>query len=63
MKGQRAVFAKVKDDLQPKATEPETKALLQKFDLLAWLESKASGQAFAAVVREKYLHEASGMGT
>ena len=54
-RGQREVFAKVKNDLQPKAEEPETRALLQTFDLLAWLDSKARGQAFAAVVREKYL--------
>ena len=54
-RGQREVFAKVKNDLQPKAEEPETRALLQTFDLLAWLDGKARGQAFAAVVREKYL--------
>lgn len=54
-RGQREVFAKVKNDLQPKAEEPETRALLQTFDLLAWLDGKARGQAFASVVREKYL--------
>jgi len=57
-RGQREVFAKVKNDLQPKAQEPETRALLQTFDLLAWLDGKSRGQAFAAVVREKYLREA-----
>lgn len=51
---QRAVFAKVKQTLLPSANLPETRALLQTFDLLAWLEAKASGQTFAAVVREKY---------
>lgn len=56
-KSQREVFAKVKKDLQPKAQEPETRALLQTFDLLAWLDSKASGQTFASVVREKYQRE------
>ncbi|MBC7778368.1 MAG: hypothetical protein H7246_23250 [Phycisphaerae bacterium] len=57
VRSQREVFAKVKNDLQPKAQEPETRALLQTFDLLAWLDGKARGQAFAAVVREKYLRE------
>jgi tetratricopeptide (TPR) repeat protein len=56
-RGQREVFAKVKNDLQPKAQVPETRALLQTFDLLAWLDAKARGQEFAAVVREKYLRE------
>lgn len=56
-RNQRDVFAKVKNDLLPKAEEPETRALLQTFDLLAWLEGKARGQAFAAVVREKYKRE------
>ncbi|MDO8365460.1 MAG: hypothetical protein Q7T20_01600 [Saprospiraceae bacterium] len=56
-KGQREVFAKVKNDLQPKAEEPETRALLQTFDLLAWLDSKARGQRFATVVHEKYWRE------
>jgi hypothetical protein len=56
-KGQREVFEKVKNDLLPKAKEPETRALLQTFDLLAWLDSKSRGQSFAAVVREKYFRE------
>ena len=59
-KSQREVFAKVKNDLQPKALEPETRALLQTFDLLAWLEGKARGQAFATIVREKYQRESEG---
>ncbi|MFN0037116.1 MAG: hypothetical protein ACKVUS_18830 [Saprospiraceae bacterium] len=57
VRGQREVFEKVKNDLLPKAQEPETRALLQTFDLLTWLDAKARGQAFAAVVREKYLRE------
>ena len=57
VRGQREVFAKVKNDLQAKSQEPETRALLQTFDLLAWLDGKARGQAFATVVREKYLRE------
>jgi len=59
VQSQRAVFAKVKNDLQLKSEEPETKALLQTFDLLAWLEAKSSGQKFAKVVREKYLRARS----
>ncbi len=58
VRGQREVFAKVKNDLQTKAKEPETRALLQTFDLLAWLDGKARGQTFAVVVRDKYLREA-----
>jgi hypothetical protein len=54
IKSQRAVFARVKNDLLPKANEPETRALLQTFDLLAWLDGKAGGQSFAEVVRRKY---------
>lgn len=53
-KSRSAVFARVKNDLAPKANEPETRALLQTFDLLAWLDSKAGGQTFAEVVRGKY---------
>lgn len=60
VRGRREVFAKVKNDLQPKANEPETRALLQTFDLLVWLDAKARGQDFATVVREKYLREAGG---
>lgn len=56
-KSQREAFRKAKEDLVPVAQEPATRALLQTFDLLAWLEAKARGQTFAAVVREKYLHE------
>jgi hypothetical protein len=55
VRGQREVFARVKNDLEPKAQEPETRALLQTFDLLAWLDAKSRGQVFATVVREKYL--------
>lgn len=53
-RSRRAVFARVKNDLAPKANEPETRALLQTFDLLAWLDSKAGGQTFEEVVRKKY---------
>ncbi|MFN0214713.1 MAG: hypothetical protein ACKVT2_10695, partial [Saprospiraceae bacterium] len=57
LRSQREVFARVKNDLQAKTNEPETKALLQTFDLLAWLDAKAGGLAFATVVRQKYLRE------
>ncbi|HAD12882.1 MAG TPA: hypothetical protein DCF33_10655 [Saprospirales bacterium] len=53
-RSRRAVFARVKNDLAPKANEPETRALLQTFDLLAWLDSKAGGQTFEEIVRKKY---------
>ncbi len=56
-RGQREIFAKIKNDLEAKAQEPETRALLQTFDLLSWLDAKARGQQFATVVREKYLRE------
>ncbi len=62
LRSQRKVFARVKEDLQSKAQEPETRALLQTFDLLSWLDGKARDQAFATVVREKYLRERETIG-
>lgn len=53
-RSRQAVFAKVKNDLQPKIQEPETRALLQTFDLMAWLEGKATGKSFAEVVQATY---------
>ncbi|MCC7465507.1 MAG: hypothetical protein IT261_04525 [Saprospiraceae bacterium] len=53
----KEVFAQVKTDLLPLASEPETRALLQTFDLLAWLDAKAGGQTFETVVRKKYEQE------
>ena len=57
MAAEREVFAKVKNDLQARSKDPEARALLQTFDLLAWLDGKARGQSFATVVREKFLEE------
>lgn len=56
-RGAREVFAQVKVDLLPLANEPETRALLQTFDLLAWLDAKSGGQSFEEVVRGKYERE------
>ncbi len=54
---QRAVFQKMKNDLQELASSPVTKALLQTFDLDAWLTAKINGQTFAAAVAEKWRKE------
>lgn len=54
---QQVVFQKMKHDLQEVAQVPGIKALLQTFDLDAWLESKIRGETFAAVVREKWSRE------
>ncbi len=58
-KGNRAVFTQVKADLLPLANEPETRALLQTFDLMAWLDAKAEGRTFEEVVRRKYERESA----
>ncbi len=49
-----AAFQQMKADLEAEATSPGVGALLQTFDLGVWLESKVSGQTFAAAVREKF---------
>lgn len=54
---QPGVFQKMKTDLQELAQLPGAKALLQTFDLEAWLDSKISGRTFAATVREKWRME------
>lgn len=54
---QRNIFQKMKADLQEIVKMPGAKVLLQTFDLEAWLDSKISGQAFAAVVRDKWRRE------
>ena len=51
------IFQKMKADLQEIVKMPGAKVLLQTFDLEAWLDSKISGQAFAAVVRDKWRRE------
>lgn len=61
-RSRREVFDKMRTELEAKSEEPETKALLQTFDLSAWLESKWRGQTFATIVREKYLRELASVG-
>jgi hypothetical protein len=51
---QRLAFEKVKVWMEGRAGQPETKALLQTFDLLTWLDAKASGRTFAELVNEKF---------
>ena len=53
-KGQFEAFEKMQGYLQKEMEQPATKALLQTFDLDAWLESKINGQSFAATVRRKW---------
>ena len=54
---QQGVFQKIKIDLQEIAQVPGAKALLQTFDLEAWLDAKLGGRTFAAAVREKWQRE------
>ena len=54
---QQGIFQKMKIDLQEIALLPGAKALLQTFDLEAWLDAKTSGRTFAAEVREKWRRE------
>ncbi|MCB0533269.1 MAG: hypothetical protein H6574_14690 [Lewinellaceae bacterium] len=51
---QRIAFQKMQLDLQELANWPEAQALLQTFDLEAWLDSKISLQSFAQTVRAKW---------
>jgi len=51
----RLAFQKMQDDLGRLASWPDTRTLLQTFDLEAWLEAKINGRTFAQVVREKWL--------
>lgn len=53
-------FQKMKSDLEVQAKSPGVHALLETFDLGAWLHSKMNGQTFAATVREKWI---KGMGS
>lgn len=56
---QKAAFRRMQADLEGLATLPNVRAVLQTFDLDAWLESRFSGRTFAQVVREKWLRESS----
>ncbi len=55
-KAQLEAYEKMQDDLHKEINQTATKTLLQTFDLDAWLESKISGQSFAAVVRQKWVN-------
>lgn len=57
MARQKAVFRQMRGALQRLASVPDVRALLQTFDLDAWLESRLSGRTFARVVHEKWLME------
>lgn len=59
---QQAVFQKMKIDLQELALLPSAKAVLQTFDLEAWLDAKMSGRTFATTVKEKWSREISKSG-
>lgn len=50
----QVAFQKMQEDLRLLAAWPETRTLLQTFDLEAWLEAKIQGQTFARVVRNKW---------
>jgi hypothetical protein len=54
-KAQLEAFEKMREDLHKEMNQPATKALLQTFDLDAWLESKISGKSFAAIVQQKWV--------
>ncbi len=51
---QRPVFVKMQTDLEQLSSLPGARALLQTFDLEAWLEAKLNGQTFAQAVRAKW---------
>ncbi|MEZ4917752.1 MAG: hypothetical protein R2792_01505 [Saprospiraceae bacterium] len=52
-------FTSIQTDLEILSHEPTAKALLQTFDLAAWLESKIRKKPFAAVVQEKFQMQAA----
>ncbi len=47
-------FHKLKDSLELLRQSPSESAMLRYFDIIAWLESKLSGEAFAKVVQKHY---------
>lgn len=55
--GQKAIFGQIRDDVQRLAALPGVRAMLQTFDLDAWLESRLSSRTFAQAVRTKWLRE------
>jgi hypothetical protein len=54
-KAQVEAYEKMQVALQKEMDQPATKALLQTFDLEAWLAGKIRGQSFAAIVRQKWI--------
>lgn len=48
------VFSKAQSDLKAQMGLPEVRAMMQIFDLLAWLESKNSGISFADAVKKAF---------
>ena len=50
----QTAFQKMQDDLRHLAAWPETRTVLQTFDLEAWLEAKIQNRSFARVVRDKW---------
>ncbi len=55
---QQRAFQKMKEDLNELSTLPDARALLQTFDLVAWLEGKISGCSFAEAVQTKWRQRA-----
>jgi len=55
---QQRAFQKMKEDLNQFSTLPDARALLQTFDLVAWLEGKISGCSFAEAVQTKWRQRA-----
>lgn len=52
-KGKQQAFQAMKTDLAELSDTPDTRALLQTFDLDAWLDSKIQGISFSEAVRRK----------
>ena len=57
---QQRAFQKMKDDLAQFSSLPNTRALLQTFDLEAWFTAKISGQTFAQAVQAKWNRRKAG---
>lgn len=50
----KQILLQLRSDLDHISSIPEEKAMLQLFDIEAWLEAKMEDKAFAQVVKEKY---------
>ncbi|MCS6929536.1 MAG: hypothetical protein NZM43_08585 [Saprospiraceae bacterium] len=51
---QRIIFQKLQHSIRCLLSHSETQALLQTFDLEAWIEAKLENRSFASVVRDKW---------